>query len=422
MRWEMSKLILDDRADKLRGVLASDEQKALFSLNKEPYSVYPTRTGYFIEDNLFIQSCETLSRFIEYYSGKSKIAPCAILLQSGEYWIKHSIHGLDAKNDEAIDLFSSLIFDCPGVGKHDLTFSPVIFEMVSKIIREESGQESPYIDYASELISAFVIATKVNCDKDQQITLEFNKPDEFADCNLSFKWLGTFSSGHFFLTCFKWILSSENGVFDYKARRAIVRSYINQHDSIRLMQKCTQDLSAQSIVKILDGMFEVLISNKTKQYFENMKMLRNEFVEEQTRIRKLSSDGTRYMISLSLSLLGGIYARFVVLGDFSKIQFPDYALFVVIFAFFVIEIAASIYFAIECRTQHRDASEMSAFFRKHLMIDAISIETSYGSILFLCASMLLLLFFTIFGLAISLGFFSGTLHSIYAFLRWVSPG
>lgn len=323
LRWNTSELTITDIAngyfgdsecrDLLKGCIIQDE----YEYEKGQLKLYPSGTNIYIDDSGRIESSTDLSEFLQYYSSKQglNIDNYLFLIEEEKCTVKELKNYSDI-NSVYQEMISSIIIDIPNVNKSLLNFSPLIFDHIKAKLRENNIEVGKSIDFVIQFLSIIPIADKVYYDEATKLfsfVFMDSQKEKRSFIELKWKEYEKFSN-KFFYQSYLWIVSDKNKGIGIDLKRNIVNNYLNNIENLELITTLS-DNQINDMVNHFDDILKMVIENRTKEYFDNKKMMKEEFVGLFSKSDEIYSDIVKRILSLIAIIAAGIYGVIFVDGQ-----------------------------------------------------------------------------------------------------------
>lgn len=279
--------------------------------------LYPSKTSIYVDDPGRIDSSTDFIELLEYYSSKQNLGTENYLIIVNEK--KCILEKLDNYVDDNIayqEMTSPIIIDIPNANKSSLNFSPLIFRNIQdKLIKNniEFGEE---INFLTQFISLIPISDKVIYNKDTKIfSFIFINSQKEKRSFIELKWKEYKKlSNDFFYQSYLWIISDKNKGISTNVRRNIVNNYLNNVENLETIISLT-DSQVKDMVTHFDDILKMVIANRTKEYFDNKRMMKEEFVRLFSKSNEIYSGIVQRILSLIVVIAVGIYGVVFVDGQ-----------------------------------------------------------------------------------------------------------
>lgn len=339
LRWNISELIINEISE---GYFDDIECKDLLKkcrIGDESENgcvrLYPSKTSIYIDDNNRIEACTDLNEFLQYYSSKQDLmTENRLLILTDKKCVIEELENCSDDNLIYRDLLSSLIIDISGVNKSLLNFSPSIFNDISAKLEKYNIDLNNALDFVIQFLSLIPIADKVMYDEETKTFLfiftDFQK--EKKSCiKLKWKEYGKVTNT-FFYQCYLWITSDKNKGIDIDLKRNIVKNYLNNMENLDAITTLSSNDIKDMFIHF-DDILKMVIANRTKEYFDNKRMMKEEFVSLFSKSNEIYSDIVKRILSLIVVIAAGIYGVVFVDGqvfDWAK-QNRDMSILFIVF-------------------------------------------------------------------------------------------
>lgn len=323
LKWITSKLVISNVLDKYFddsycGKLVKEHLLDNENDFEDDYlELYPSKTSIYVDDPGRIDSSTDFIELLEYYSSKQNLGTENYLIIVNEK--KCILEKLDNYVDDNIayqEMTSPIIIDIPNANKSSLNFSPLIFRNIQdKLIKNniEFGEE---INFLTQFISLIPISDKVIYNKDTKIfSFIFINSQKEKRSFIELKWKEYKKlSNDFFYQSYLWIISDKNKGISTNVRRNIVNNYLNNVENLETIISLT-DSQVKDMVTHFDDILKMVIANRTKEYFDNKRMMKEEFVGLFSKSNEIYSGIVQRILSLIVVIAVGIYGVVFVDGQ-----------------------------------------------------------------------------------------------------------
>ncbi|MEL7647304.1 MAG: hypothetical protein AAGU76_04385 [Sedimentibacter sp.] len=327
LRWDISELTINEIPEEYFDDIECKELIKRCRIEVEDGNacvrLYPSKTSIYIADNSRIESCDDLSEFLQYYSTKQDLMTVNQLFIPTDN--KCAIEALEDYSDTNLiyrDMLSSVIIDIPSVNKSLMNFSPSILDEIRAKLEKYNKDLNNALNFIIQFLSLIPIADKVMYDEETKtflfILTDFQK--EKKSC-IKLKWKEYEKvTNTFFYQCYLWITSDKNKGIDIDLKRNIVKNYLNNMENLDLITTLSSNDITDMFIHF-DDILKMVIANRTKEYFDNKRMMKEEFVGLFTKSNEIYSDIVKRILSLIIVIAAGIYGVVFVNGqifDWSK--------------------------------------------------------------------------------------------------------
>lgn len=255
--------------------------------------------------------------FLQYYSTKQSLDTDnnLLILKEDKYIIK-KLENYSDMNSIYQKMISSIIIDILNVDKSLLNFSPMIFNHIQNELKENNIDVGKELNFAIQFLSIIPIADKVYYDKNTKIfsfIFKDSHKDKKSIIELKWKEYDKFSN-EFFYQSYLWVVSDKNDGKGIDLKRNIVNNYLRNIEDLDIITTLTND-QVNDIVSHFDDILKMVIEDRTKEYFENKKMMKEEFVGLYSKSDALHSDIVKRILSMIAIIAAGIYGIIFVDGQ-----------------------------------------------------------------------------------------------------------
>lgn len=323
LRWNTSELTISDIyngyikdldcIDLLKECLISEDDE----YEEGELKLYPSRTSIYIDDSGRIESCTDLSEFLQYYSSKQGIDKDNYLfILSEEKCIVKKLKDHSNINSVYQEMISSIIIDIPNANKSLLNFSPLIFDDIQDELIENNIKVGKAINFVIQFLSLIPIADKIFYDEDTKIfSFVFMDAQKEKRAFIKLKWKEYEKfANNFFYQSYLWIISDKNKGIGIDLKRNIVNNYLNNIENLESIMTLS-DNQVNEMVSHFDDILKMVIENRTREYFDNKKMMKEEFVGLFSKSDEIYSDIVKRILSLIAIIAAGIYGVIFVDGQ-----------------------------------------------------------------------------------------------------------
>ncbi|MBC8589675.1 hypothetical protein [Wansuia hejianensis] len=338
---------------------------------EEGLKLYPIKTSIYIDDSGRIDSSTNLSEYLEYYSSKQNLGTDNyLLIMREERCIIEKLDNYSDMNSIYKEMVSSIIIDVPNVNKSLLNFSPLIFDCIQDKLRENNINIGKELDFVIQFLSMIPIADKVCYDKDTKIysfIFMDSKKDKKSSIELKWKEYEKFSNT-FFYKSYSWIISDKNKGIGIDVKRSIINNYLNNMENLEMLTTLSEG-QVNDMVSHFDDILKMVIENRTKEYFDNKKMMKEEFVGLFSKSDELYSDIVKRILSLIAIIAAGIYGVIFVDGKVFDWANKNRNMAILFIVFLIGEIFISCSFVIDIISFQKYKHKLKDIYGVQLLMD-----------------------------------------------------
>ncbi len=272
---------------------------------KNQYTWFPSKKRTYIADEKFIDSSASLRDVIEYYSTK-ELSGDKYLVICGDRspWQRIILTTSPDESTVYQNLIESEVVDLPQISKATLNISPMLFEEICQKNLQAGYKAINHLLYMRDLLSLISISDQVISKDGNLFRFYFLSEEGKKAFVVKWKDWNALSNGIWF-ECYKWITDSGTKSIDSKIKREIVRTVLRQIPVDKLSSQSKDKI--QDLICGCNSALRMVISNKTKEYFQLVNAMKNEYVNLFSKHRENYNSFVNQFLSLIVAIALGIY-------------------------------------------------------------------------------------------------------------------